>query len=181
MPWQGSAVSLPEEWWDRLRDKERIPKWWNTLVEWGSSFPWTHMHTQTFRQKLSGWESAKRYSRFLAEHRSSWMLSAALWAVEPHPKGHGSHIHSLWSASYDACATYTSEEVTPLYRLVKQQSVQDSLGFSRLWPIDDQKRQVAAYCLKYVVKGLTGLERRTPPLPWEETLGEPLWNLETWD
>jgi len=170
---------MPDEWWDRLREKDRNPKWFRALVEWAASFPWTHMHTQTFRRKLSSWEAAKRYSRFLAEHQSRWMLTAVLWAVEPHPKGHGSHIHALWSASYDACATYTSGTPTPLFRLVKTASVADCLGFSRLWPLDGGSVQVAAYCLKYVIKGLMGLERQTPPLPWEPTPGEPLWGLET--
>ena len=34
-----------------------------------------------------------------------------------------------------------------------------------------------SYVLKYVCKGLKGLER-PPPMPWEPTVKEPVWGVE---
>lgn len=177
MSWTSSRIEMPTEWWDVLRDKDQLPSWFQALVRWIESLRWTHMMTQTFKTTLSGWEAAKRYCRFLAEHSWSWMLKAVLWSVEPHPKGHGSHIHALWNSRYDALPTY-SQKVLPLYRLVKDQSVRDCLGYSRLYPLDSQKHRAAAYCLKYIVKGLKGLKGRKP-MPWEPRELEPLWGMWT--
>lgn len=184
MSWRTSRITLPEKWWDRLRAKERIPKWWAALTTWMQSHQWTHIHHQTHRRRIADpFLSAKLYSRYLAAHALRFRLTAACWAVEPHPGGHGCHIHALWRTSFDTCAAYSRQVsrlagAEPLYRLVMRTS--DAwLGYSRLWPIDGENAQVVAYTLKYVVKGLKNLDKERPPFPWEPQRREALWGIWT--
>lgn len=176
MPWASARIEMPEEWWDAIRQKEHLPSWFRQLVKWATSLRTTHVHTQTFRAGISGWEAQSRYCRFLAEHSSRWMLKAVLWAVEQHPGGHGSHIHALWKTPFDTYAESCS--ATALYRLVKAAG-NNSMGFSRLWPIVDGHAQAAAYCLKYILKGLKALEAKRMPAPSDPMEREKLWGLWT--
>lgn len=182
MPWMSSRMEMPEEWWDKLRSSQELPSWFRRLVKWTESFHFTHMMTQTFRTRLSGWEAQARYLRFLAAHSSQWMLTECLWAVEQHPGGHGAHIHALWRTRYDALRDTlepASRKITiPLYRLVKAAS-QRSMGFSRLWPIVDDSSLAAAYCLKYILKGLKALDSERMPGPTDPMEREKLWGLWT--
>lgn len=171
---------MPEDWWDALRDKERWPTWFAEMVRWVTSFGFTHMNTLTFGASLTAWEAQRRYCRFLAEHGSSWMLEAVLYAAEPHPKGHGYHIHALWKTPWDSSRGTWGNSPHPLYRIVKRQSEADCLGWSRTWPLSESEPQMAvAYCLKYILKGLKGLTSRRIPMPWDPTEQEPLWGIWT--
>lgn len=181
MSWHSARIALPEQWWDRLREKDRLPDWWLALKRWVCSETWTHVHHQTHRRAIRDpFASAELYSRYLAAHASRYLLTGVLWAVEPHPGGHGSHIHALWKTRYDALREYssavnrTAAPPLPLYRLVLSSS-NHWLGYSRLWPIDGTSCQVVAYTLKYIVKGIRNLERKTFPMPWEPQEREPMW------
>lgn len=167
---------MPEKWWDKLRETQVLPSWFHALTKWATSLRATHMHTQTFRSKLSGWEAQRRYLAFLAEHSSPLMIRAVLYAVEQHPGGHGAHIHALWRTPFDTLPECSSGPL--LYRFVKERG-NISMGFSRLWPIDGQSAHAAAYCLKYIVKGLKALESRIPPGPMDPMEREKLWGLWT--
>jgi len=187
MSWRSAPIELPEEWWDRLRDKERIPSWFTALTRFVSSVQWTHMHTQTFRLAIRDpFNAARSYKSYLAEHSSTFQLTDVFWAVEQHPGGHGCHIHALWRTSYDALREFLSARdasirtaTEPLYKLVKR-SGERSLGFARLWPIEEGSCQVVAYCLKYVVKSLTKLESGPIPMPWEPQQREQMYRWETY-
>lgn len=177
MVWTSNRMVMPQEWWDALREKSKLPSWFRELVTWTESFGWTHMNTQTFQKPLSTWEARARYFRFLAEHSSRWMLTRVLYALESNPSGRGSHIHALWISHYDT--SVTSSSIVPLWKIVKEQSVKDCLGFSRTWPLDWRKSGAAAYCLKYILKGLKALSRARIPLPHEPQEREPLWGMWT--
>ena len=196
MPWTSSKNVMPETWWDAIREKDRLPSWLQDLVTWiDTRGPWSHMDTLTFRRAhVSPYAAGKAYCRYLAEHASSWMLTDVLWAVEQHPGGHGSHIHALWKTPYDRVVSSWKASSRPfessrvqalvakpppkLYKLAQAASAR-YVGFSRLWPIEEQKRAVISYTLKYVLKGLKGLNN-PPPMPWEPTPKEPVWGMETY-
>lgn len=188
MSWTSSRIEMPEEWWDALRKKERLPSWFRELTQFVSQQAWTHMLTLTFRNPVRDpFQAAKLYCRFRAALSSTALLTADCWAVEQHPGGHGSHIHALWKTQYDAlraCSLRASSpqansaQPEPLYRLVKTAS-ERWLGFSRLWPIDGEKSPAAAYALKYIVKGLKKLDGTRTPMPWEPQEREPLWGMWT--
>jgi len=192
---------MPEAWWAVVSEADRLPSWFQDLVTWiESRGPWTNMDTLTFRRAhVSPYAAGKAYCRYLAEHASSWMLTDVCWAVEQHPGGHGSHIHALWKTPYDARLARYVTSVSPsrlssrsnrdrvpgstlppkLFRLAQTASNR-YVGYSRLWPIEEQRRAVISYILKYVVKGLKGLER-PPPMPWEPAAKEPVWGMESYD
>ena len=162
-------------------DQQALPLWFQKLTKWITTRGYTHMHTQTFRGNgLSGFEGQARYLRFLAGHTSRWMLREVLWAVEQHPGGHGAHIHALWKTPYDTLLAYSSNtfKARPLYREVKNASAR-SMGFSRLWPIDDGNALAAAYCLKYILKGLKALQGKRMPGPADPMEREKLWGVWT--
>lgn len=192
--WRSGTIKLPEKWWDALRERERLPDWFDRLVDYLAGFGWTHMDTQTFRESVSPWNARKAYCRYLAAHSSMYQLRATLWAVEPHPRGHGAHVHALWKSDYERSlkrlkhsrehlkrsntSTPGPGGLMPLYRLHNRESTK-YMGFSRLWPIrTDGRRTTTAYIMKYILKGLRGLNA-PPPLPWEPAPQEPMWGVLT--
>lgn len=186
MPWESNRIRLPKKWWEAARDKDRLPRWFRDLMRFGRSRGYTHMHTQTYLNTiLDPFQIQKRYCRFLAAQHSRFHLTEALWAVEPHPGGHGLHMHALWKSSYDGLRTRLLElqpnaekEIPPLYQVVKSISPRYG-GYSRLWPIDDPNAQVVAYCLKYVLKDLKTMDSQTLPAEWEPMQKEACWGVWT--
>lgn len=188
MSWTSGRILLPEEWWNEVEKNEEHRRWWLGLTRWLQCKRWTHVHTQTFAKKRNDQIRAGQvYCSFLVEHHSTLHLTDALWAVEQHPGGHGCHIHSLWNSSYatslarlERLSPGAAERIAPLYRLTKRLS-EKSLGFSRLWPIEEESCHTALkYALKYILKAYNPKQRDSlPPQPWEPVEKEATWGYWT--
>lgn len=187
MPCETQLIPIPETWMDAARKAVAQGHWLSELTRFVHSREYTHFMTQTLRTKVvDPFEAWRRHSRFLADLPLSLGVTEVLLAVEPHPGGHGSHIHALLKTDYESrverlkqLSPSSAAIVPPFYRRLKERSWR-SIGRLRVSKLVGDSYQTALnYCLKYVLKGLRRLESATPPKPWEPMEREPLWGIWT--
>lgn len=174
-------LTVTAEWWAAFEREVRGARSADAVVDFFSRRTWDAFHTGTFSRPVSAQYVQQALSRFLAETPYSSIVTAALWAAEPHPGGHGWHSHALISLCSDvrsriwaeSCANSRSSSVVTngqtwrlFYRGWKE-SWYAKWGRCRIYPVRNQTAMLTRYVLKYVLK-TQGKERPSINLPaWD--------------
>ena len=102
--------SWSSEQWEQCSAADRLTDWWkdgyaascaressDTKVFMWVMFlaPWQCMFTGTFRWSASVWSAEKSFLQFMGKKAPGVSF---YYVVEPHPGGHGFHVHAIFAA-----------------------------------------------------------------------------------
>ena len=63
--------------------------------KWLASLTWDTFGMYTFRERRTVARAGELFTRFLERPRISEGMRMVVWGAEPHPGGHGGHVHAL--------------------------------------------------------------------------------------